>query len=74
MTILFFGSMGDYCAESPEKYAEFLKHYLDITIEVPSQEEQAGVTSSETFVQMPYFPEADSVRLINGIWVIKIGG
>lgn len=74
VTILFFGSMGDYCAESPEKYAEFLKHYLDITIEVPSQEEQAGVTSSETFVQMPYFPEADSVRLINGIWVIKIGG
>ena len=74
VTILFFGAMGDYCVQSPEKYAEFLKHYLNVTIVVPSEEEQAILTATDEFDSMPFFPEEESVKQIQGVWVIKTGG
>ena len=74
VTILFFGAMGDYNVNSAEKYGEFMKHYLNVTINVPTEEEQAAVTATQEFLQMPFFPEKDSIRQIQGIWIVKTGG
>ena len=74
VTILFFGAMGDFSTNSAEKYAEFMKHYLNVTISVPTPEEQTEVAETLEFLYMPYFPEANSIKQINGIWIVKTGG
>ena len=74
VTILFFGAMGDFSTNSAEKYAEFMKHYLNVTICVPTEKEQAEVAETLEFLYMPYFPDANSIKKINGIWIVKTGG
>ena len=65
---------GDYAIESAEKYAEFMKHYLNVTIRVPDFEKQLEIGATEEYLQMPCFPEEGCIKRIDGIWVIKING
>jgi hypothetical protein len=74
ITAGYHSTQGDYCVESSEKYAEFLKHYLNVTITVPPLEDQINLTTTEEFMEMPYFPEDGSIRNIHGVWVIKLNG
>lgn len=65
---------GDYTVESAEKYAEFMKHYLNVTITVPPFEDQISLTQTKEFEEMPYFPAEEAIRNIHGVWVIKLNG
>ena len=65
---------GDIAVESSEKYAEFMKHFLNVTIEVPDFEKQIEIGGTEEFLEMPCFPEKGSIRQIDGVWIIKING
>ena len=70
----YHSTSGDYCVESSEKYAEFMKHYLNVTITVPPLEDQIGLSQTKEFEEMPYFPEEESIQNIHGVWVIKLNG
>ena len=67
-------TQGDYCVESSEKYAEFIKHYLGATINCASFDLQLELAGSEEFLEMPCFPMEGSIKKIRGIWVIKLNG
>ncbi len=67
-------SQGDYCVNSSEKFEEFMKHYLNVTIKSAPFEEQLRIGGTEEFLEMPCFPDVESIQLIDGIWVIKLNG
>lgn len=70
----YFGVADDLCVNSTSKYAEFMKHYLDVTITTVSDEEEIALTETEGFKDMEYFPYAGSIKLIGDVWVIKLNG
>ena len=70
----YFGSDGELCVNSTEKYAEFMKHYLNITITTISEAEEIDLTQTTEFKVMPKFPENGSVDFIGDILVIKLNG
>lgn len=65
---------GDYCIESSEKYAEFMKHYLNVSIVPADFEKQLEVADTEEFRNMDYFPYDGCIEKINGVWVVKLNG
>ena len=65
---------GDYCIESTEKYAEFMKHYLNVTILPAEFETQLALADTEEFRNMDYFPKDGSIVKIRGVWVVKLNG
>ena len=67
-------TQGDYCVNSTEKFEEFMKHYLNVTIKSAPFEEQLRIGGTEEFKEMPYFPDKMSIQLIDGVWVIKLNG
>ena len=67
-------TQGDYCVNSTEKFEEFMKHYLNVTIKSAPFEEQLRIGGTEEFLEMPCFPDVESIQLIDGIWVIKLNG
>ncbi len=70
----YFGVDGDYCVNATEKYAEFMKHFLGITIVPAGYEAEQAIISGDDFYEMENFPSDDSIKLIDGIWVIRING
>ena len=65
---------GDYCIESSEKYAEFMKHYLNVTIQSADFDTQLEIADTDEFREMEYFPYAGSIKKIHGVWVVKLNG
>lgn len=51
----------------------FLQDHLGLGRNICNFEEAGGITKTEEFCQMPIFPKDDSVKIINGIAVVKIG-
>ncbi len=70
----YFGVAGTMCISDTEKFAEFSKHYLNVTIETISLAEEIELTETEEFKEMPKFPAEGSVRYIDDILVIKWNG
>ena len=70
----YFGVAGDLCLGSNAKYAEFMKHYLGVTINAVSEAECIALTETEEYGEMDCFPYAGSIRLIGDVWVIKMNG
>jgi len=70
----YFGVSGELCVNSTEKYAEFMSHYLNVTITPAGSENEESIVSKEEFKEMSNFPSADSIKCIDGIWVIRING
>lgn len=70
----YFGVAGTMCISDTEKFAEFSKHYLNVTIETISLEEEIELTKTEEFREMPKFPAQGSIRYINEVLVIKWNG
>lgn len=70
----YFGASGELCANSTQKYAEFMKHYMNVTIETIPGEEEIRIAGTETFMEMPKFPAEGSVGYIDDILVIKLNG
>ncbi len=70
----YFGSNGTMCIGDTAKFAEFSKHYLNVTISTISLEEEIEITQTEEFMQMPKFPAEGSVGYIGDVLVIKWNG
>ncbi len=70
----YFGASGELCVNSTQKYAEFMKHYMNITIVTIPDEEEIKLTGTEAFMEMPKFPAEGSVGYIGDILVIKLNG
>lgn len=70
----YFGSNGALCVSDTEKYAEFFRHYLNVTITTIPLTEEIDITQSEEFMQMPKFPAAGSIQFIGDVLVIKLNG
>ena len=70
----YFGVADDFCVNSTAKYAEFMKHYLDVTIATIPEAEEIALTETGEFKDMEYFPYEGSIKLIGDVWVIKLNG
>lgn len=70
----YWGVSGTMCMEDTEKFAEFSKHYLNVTISTIPLSEEIEITQTEEFMQMPIFPAEGSVDYIGDVLVIKWNG
>lgn len=70
----YFGTHGDYSLNSSEKFAVFMAHYMNVTIRTIDQTEEIDLTYTEEFLEMPYFPDSDSIRKIDDVWVVRLNG
>lgn len=70
----YFGVEGELCVNSTAKYAEFMAHYLGVEITTIPEEEEIEMTTREEFINMPNFPEKESIKKIDDVWVIRING
>ena len=70
----YFGASGEYCVNSTQKIAEFCAHYLNVTLTTIPFEEEIELTGREEFLEMEKFPDKESIRLIDDVWVIKLNG
>lgn len=72
--VSYFGSNGELCVNSTEKYAEFFRHYMNVTITTIPESEEIDLTLTEAFHNMPNFPAEGSVGFIGDVLVIKLNG
>lgn len=70
----YFGVTGDYVVGSTEHIAEFMSHYLNITLNTVDLETQNKLAETEEYKDCPKFPANDCIIQIDGIWVIKLNG
>lgn len=70
----YFGADGDYSLNSTGKFAEFMSHYLNVTIQTISQEEEIALTQTQEFLEMEKFPDSECIRRIGDVWVVKLNG
>lgn len=70
----YFGAEGEYVVNSTNKIAEFCAHYLNVTLQTISSDRETELTTTEEFMQMEKFPHRESIKQINGVWVIKLNG
>lgn len=68
----FFGVDGDYCVNSADKIAEFSKHYLGVTLNIPDFERQLELVSCDEYNDLEPFPSAKSIGRIDGVWVVRL--
>ena len=70
----YFGSYGDYSLNSTEKFATFMAHYMNVTIETIDYADEVALTQTKEFLEMEYFPYSGSIRRIGDVWVVKLNG
>lgn len=70
----YFGVTGDYVTGSSEHFAEFMSHYMNITLNVVNLDEQVKLTETEEYKNCPKFPDKDSIIQIDGVWIVKLNG
>lgn len=70
----YFGIDGELCVNATEKYSEFMKHFLGITIVPAGDEAEQAIVASDEFKNMENYPSKDSIKCINGVWVVRING
>ncbi len=70
----YFGASGELCVNSTQKYAEFMKHYMNVTIVTIPGEDEIRIAGTEAFAEMPKFPAEGSVGYIDDVLVIKLNG
>lgn len=70
----YFGVDGELCVNSTGKYAEFMKHYLNVTITVADADRELELAETDAFAKMSNFPAKDSIRCVDGVWIVRING
>lgn len=70
----YFGPEGDYTLNSTAKYAAFMSHYMNVTLQTIGYEEELQLMETESFKQMGKFPNKECVELIGDVWVVKLNG
>lgn len=64
------GMNGDYLLYTGENYEQFFENYMGISFNFLKPDE-ANFYYEEWYVEMPSFPAADSIRVVDGILCIK---
>ena len=64
----YFGVNGDYVIGSTEHIAEFMSHYMNITLNTVDLQTQERLAATEEFRKCPKFPENDCIIQIDGVW------
>lgn len=64
------GIGGDYLLYTGPNYAQFMKHYLGITMNIMEPGERV-LYYEDWYVDMPSFPEAGSIKIVDGILCVK---
>lgn len=65
------GMTGDYLIYTDKNYQEFMKNYLGVTINLVSDEEMERIYYTEEYQALNSFPEAGSMKVVDGILYIK---
>lgn len=68
----FFGVDGDYCVNSSDKFAEFIKHYIGVTLNCVDFERQLELVSCDEYNDLEPFPSDKSIGKIDGVWVVRL--
>lgn len=68
-----YPAKGDFFLNNEEKFKEFLSDYLCISLADADEEELKKLNKNPIVQQMGTFPAADSVQVVDGILVVKIG-
>lgn len=71
VTSNIIGASGETLLYTSDNYQAFLKNYLDITIDLVSDEEMLEIYNSQIYQEMESFPGADSVKVVDGILYVK---
>lgn len=70
----YFGVSDDYVMNSTEKFAAFMSHYMNVTIQTVDYEKELEIVETEQFKEMEKFPAADCIQQIDGVWIVKLNG
>ncbi len=65
------GTTGSILLYKGVQYQAFMKHYLNFTMNMVSDEEMLVIYDSEAYREMGTFPAQDSVRVVDGVLYIK---
>lgn len=66
------GADGDYLVYTATNYRDFCKHYLGVTLNISSADENGGYFYNEDYyASMGSFPASDSVKIVDGVMYIK---
>ena len=68
----YYASRSDYVLDKTDSYVSFMKHYLNVSLLEATDEEESTLSQMETVQNMGTFPAQDSVRMVDGILVIKM--
>ncbi len=68
----YYASRSDYVLDKTDSYVTFMKHYLNISLLEAESEEEAALAGLEEVQNMGTFPAADSMRVIDGVLVVKM--
>lgn len=70
----YFDPNGEYVVSDAGKLSDFCYHYLNFTIVPATYEEHGVIANSEEYLNMPKFPDRESIKKIDNVWVIKLNG
>jgi len=66
------GTTGDILIYKGEQYKAFMEHYLNVSINVIDDPEKIiEIYNSDTYREMGSFPDADSIKIVDGILYVK---
>ncbi len=71
LTAAMIGLSGDYLVYTGSNYAAFIENYLGATLNFLEPEAMAEIYYTEEYLNMGTFPAADSIKIIDGVLVIK---
>ena len=70
----YFGVNGDYSLNSTEKFAAFMSHFMNVTIQTIDYAEEIDLTLTPEFQKMEKFPDSECIKQIGDVWVVKLNG
>ena len=70
----YFGVGGDYSLNSTEKFATFMSHFMNVTIQTIDYEDEIALTQTPEFLEMEKFPDSECIKKIGDVWVVKLNG
>lgn len=67
----YFVAYGDYCVASSYDVASFCRRYIGVVLHTIPPEQEVELAMTDEFKEMHSYPSKDSIKRINGVWVIK---
>ena len=70
----YVGVNGDYVVAPTVYFANFMSHYMNVTLNAIDFAKELELVETEEFKNCPKFPDEGCIMQIDGVWVIKING